>query len=409
MRAGFRENARPMPAVRPLCISTLDLAWFRRGGVVTKALALARAAQRAGYAPFFLCPSVDLHRTARRALRGAWPARERETSFEGFRCVQMGARFPEFEPRAHLFDPEALRRNLPPDAACVMVSGNNHAARPFLDLGRAFTMWPGSTFWEDCRHRVAASPWGARKLLDLGTRAWSERLERRLFAAARRVAVDTRYTRRHVLRLDPAWDPKTEVVPVPVDTDFYRPGEGNPRGHVLFIGRLSDPRKNLGLLLEAFAIAGARSPSLRLALVGSGDPALRDALARHPCAARIEWRENVSEDDKLGLLRSAIALVIPSHQEGFGIIGAEALACGTPVVSTPCGGPEDYVLPGRTGELLAGFSAPEMAGAILRLAGDPAARQRMSREARAFAEERLGERAVQPALLRLVEQALPSA
>ncbi|NUN92231.1 MAG: glycosyltransferase [Verrucomicrobiae bacterium] len=394
-----------MAGERPLCISTLDLAFFRQGGIVTKALALARVAARAGYAPFFLTPSVDLHHTIRRTLSGGTRPATRESVFAGYRCVQMAARFPEFEFRAHFFDPVRVRKALGERAVCVMVSGNNHAARPFLDLGRAFSMWPGSTFWEDCRHRVLAAPWGVRKALDLATRPLSERLERRLFAAARKVAVDTRYTRDCVLRLDASWAPKTTIVPVPVDTDRYRPGEGNPEPQILFIGRLSDPRKNLGLLLDAFARAASRAPGLRLALIGSGDESVAARLVGHPCADRIAWLADVTEEQKIRHLRASLALVIPSHQEGFGITGAEALACGTPVISTPCGGPEDYVVNGQTGRLLRGFDAPEMAEAMLEMANDAVERRRMSTEARALAEERLSEQAVKPDLLKLIEAA----
>ncbi|MCC7518851.1 MAG: glycosyltransferase [Verrucomicrobiae bacterium] len=391
-----------------LCISTLDLAFFQRGGVVTKSLALARVAARSGFAPFFLTPSVDLHRTARRTLAGTHPPAMREIAFEGYRCVQMGARFPELECRAHRFHTKRLRQLLGRGTACVMVSGNNHAARPFLDVGRPFTMWPGSTFWEDCRHRVISAPWGLRKVLDLAGRPCSERLERRLFAAARRIAGDTRYTRDCVLRLDASWASKTSVVPVPVDTDVYRPGEGTPERQILFIGRLADPRKNLALLLDAFALAGSRAADLRLALIGSGDASVHALLSHHRCAGRINWLANITEQEKIQQLRASLALVIPSFQEGFGIIGAEALACGTPVISTPCGGPEDYVVTGQTGNLLGAFDAPEMAEAILEIANDPERRRRMSREARALAEARLSERAVEPELRRLVEAAVPS-
>ena len=54
--------------------------------------------------------------------------------------------------------------------------------------------------------------------------------------------------------------------------------------------------------------------------------------------------------------------VIPSHQEGLCISALEAMACGVPVVSTRCGGPEDFVLPDRTG-LLVPHQAPALAAA----------------------------------------------
>src|SRR6185295_4667659 len=61
--------------------------------------------------------------------------------------------------------------------------------------------------------------------------------------------------------------------------------------------------------------------------------------------------------------------VIPSHQEGLGIVGLEAMACGLPVVATRCGGTEDYVKNGANGYLV-GFFADEMADAIIRVLKD---------------------------------------
>ena len=58
-----------------------------------------------------------------------------------------------------------------------------------------------------------------------------------------------------------------------------------------------------------------------------------------------------------------------SAQEGLGISGIQAMACGVPVVSTRCGGPEDYVIDGKTGKL-AGNTPEELADAIAWIVAD---------------------------------------
>jgi D-inositol-3-phosphate glycosyltransferase len=61
------------------------------------------------------------------------------------------------------------------------------------------------------------------------------------------------------------------------------------------------------------------------------------------------------------ILRRATLFVLPSLQEGFGIVVAEALASGIPVLVTPCGGPEDLVRDSHGGEVMSSFDPEELA------------------------------------------------
>lgn len=391
---------------KPLCISTLDLHFFQLGGVVTMATVFAQVAAEEGFTPFFLTPSVDLHRTLRRTLGGRFPPALVKSEFGGFPCYRMGARFPEFEFNAHHFGRDALREVLSSVSACFVVSGNSHAGRPFLDVTRPYGVWMAATYWEDCQHRVRAAPWSVRKALDLATRASCEQLERCILEKADRVAVLTRYTERCAIGFNPAWKKKIAVIPVPVNCDRYRPTTQPHRRSLIFIGRLSDARKNLRLLLDSFRICGAKDASLELVLIG-GDGGAVESLHEHPFASRIRHLPQVSESEKICLIQNALAVVIPSWQEGLSIVGIEALACGVPVVSTPCGGPQDFVIHEQTGWLLQGFEAIEMADAILRMAGDSRLQKRLGQQAREFAMAQLSVEAVRPRLKAFIRQQLP--
>lgn len=57
----------------------------------------------------------------------------------------------------------------------------------------------------------------------------------------------------------------------------------------------------------------------------------------------------MDNDDLPAYYRGADVIAIPSRQEGLTTVGLEAMACGMPVVSTRCGGPEEYVKDGETG------------------------------------------------------------
>jgi glycosyltransferase involved in cell wall biosynthesis len=98
--------------------------------------------------------------------------------------------------------------------------------------------------------------------------------------------------------------------------------------------------------------------------------------------------------------REIDVFAIPSRQEGLCIAGIEAMASGVPIVSTRCGGPEDYVCPGKTG-LLVGFESDAIADAIVAIAQDRVLRNAMSANARAAAERQYAPEV----FFRLIEEA----
>lgn len=138
-------------------------------------------------------------------------------------------------------------------------------------------------------------------------------------------------------------------------------GDGPPV--ILGIGRLVE-QKDFVTLIVAFARL-ARHRNVRLIILGEGP--LRASL--QTLAERLGVADRVSlvgfQKNPLPFLRRAAALVLSSRYEGFGNVVAEALACGTPVVSTDCPhGPAEILEQGRYGRLVPVGDAEAMAQAI---------------------------------------------
>ncbi|MBV9892942.1 MAG: glycosyltransferase [Chloroflexi bacterium] len=133
------------------------------------------------------------------------------------------------------------------------------------------------------------------------------------------------------------------VIPLGVDDTLFEDASGEAlqlcdgAPYVLVLGRLH-PKKGLERFIDAFLEATEDSGlgRWRLAIAGDGEPAyvagLRQSVQRHDTAAKVQFVGWLTGERKAAALREAQLLALPSHQENFGIVVAEALACGTPVL-----------------------------------------------------------------------------
>lgn len=142
--------------------------------------------------------------------------------------------------------------------------------------------------------------------------------------------------------------PASKITPIPLayDSNHFWPLEASAivddsadQAYLLYIGR-HDPYKNVGGLITAFASIKDSAECL-LRVVGPPDPrytpelhALTQALG---VAERVEFAGYVDYQALPALIRNAVALVIPSKWEGFGLPALEAMACGTPVIASNVG------------------------------------------------------------------------
>jgi glycosyltransferase involved in cell wall biosynthesis len=159
------------------------------------------------------------------------------------------------------------------------------------------------------------------------------------------------------------------VAPMPAATELFTPGPGRERDRLLYVGRLN-AQKGVALLLRALALMHHRCA---LDVIGDGADAesLRGLAASLGIAERITWHGALPQEKLIPFYRRAAALVVPSRDEGLGLVAVEAQLCETPVVAFDSGGLRDIVEDGATGLLVHEMDEAALAKAIDTLLGDP--------------------------------------
>lgn len=182
-------------------------------------------------------------------------------------------------------------------------------------------------------------------------------------------------------RIERYWRREAEVIPPPVDTDFYSPG-GERRDHILMVAALV-PYKRVDM-----GIAVARALGRPLHVVGTGP--LARSLAR-TAGEDVTFLGRVSAERLRDEYRSASLLLVP-NVEDFGMVTVEALACGTPVVGLRNSGTADVVISGQHGELAEECAVDALAGACERVLASPLPPREMCTRAESFSRQRFRRR-----------------
>ncbi len=139
---------------------------------------------------------------------------------------------------------------------------------------------------------------------------------------------------------------KPDVIPNMVDEDFFFPSETDRyRDPVFFTLGSMEPGKGISDLLHAIALVAGKGRRAHFRIGGTG----RYEKTYRRLAEKLEIEESVAWLGRLDRKRvrqemsCCDVFILPSHLESFGVVYAEAIACGKPVIATRCGGPEGIV------------------------------------------------------------------
>ncbi len=363
-----------------LAIVTQDPANY--GGVLRLVEYIYRRAEAAGREPTILhyakyTDHPELHASLSNLFRGELNLmpKEKKYEFRGMRTHAIGAFFPEWEPQ-RIRSNALWRRALSEYDSFILVTGSAQTGLPQAQSGKEFIAWISATVEDDRRKRLSN---------DRGITNWIERAglsailkaESGVLRSATRLLVVSNDTQAHVAKTSGR---AAEVWPFPVDTNKFGQGNGRDKStkpNFLFVGRANDPRKRIELFLAAAINLRRMHPELdfSVTIVSSVAPDLRNVPVRS------EWLANVTEEKLIDLYRSSTALILTSEQEGLGIAAMEAMACGLPVISTRCGGPETFIEDGASGFFVAD-NAEAFAGCMFELSANESLQTTISEAAR---------------------------
>jgi phosphatidylinositol alpha-mannosyltransferase len=198
-------------------------------------------------------------------------------------------------------------------------------------------------------------------------------------------------------------------IPNGVDVDAYASGPllpGYPRpGTVGFLGRFDEPRKGMPVLLDAVRRLAPTRPDLRVLVLGRGDaPALLRRAG--PVGDRLDVLGAVDDATKAAALRSVDVFCAPNLRgESFGIILAEAMAAGAPLLASDLDAFRAVLGEPQAGVVFPAGDAAALAAQLAALLDDPARRAALSAAGRARAVD-FGWTTVAAAVVRVYRAAI---
>ena len=368
-----------------LAVPALDLG----GGVPAVARFIKDAALRAGHELRLVSLSMDSRDPCSTRLRSprSWfrGVTLRKGEWDGLPFTHVGAAFGEFE--FQQYKPRDVLTRLVADCDVIqVVCGSPAWANAVCGLGKPVSLQVATRARVERRERDGNSHgpigWWRR-----GMTAITNRMDDRALRRVDAIQVENPWMLDYARSLNQGRAVDIRYAPPGVDATAFQPATARDLVHdpyILCVGRLNDPRKNIGLLLDAYLHLPANLvATTRMVLAGKTAPP-RDfwaGAANAGVAGRITFVEQPGLAELVRLYQGASVFALPSDEEGFGVVVIEAMACGIPVVATRCGGPDGIITEGRDGYLVDRGDAQALAERLVLLLTDARMNERMGKAA----------------------------
>ncbi len=278
--------------------------------------------------------------------RAKFSSTSRTTTFEGMQCIEVGARWAFWEPGHYANTQEQWENVLKDYDYFFAVSATPIAAHPLALLNKKFVLWCSTPYNNDRTERVKTLH-GIRKIIDTAAQPFMNHIEKTILEKATTVLALSSYSKKEFNKLVPTKN--ISLCPQPV-TAINQTSQKKDPNLIISVGRFSDPRKNIGMLIHTFAQIQQTIPQAKLCIIGQKPTEKQLKPFENTIKnLNISFSGPLSKEALANYYQKASLKLITSYQEGFGIAGLEALAAGTPVITTNCGGVNDFVINNLSG------------------------------------------------------------
>tara|TARA_Y100001960_G_scaffold332384_1_gene432682 strand:- start:1299 stop:2486 length:1188 start_codon:yes stop_codon:yes gene_type:complete len=316
------------------------------------------------------------------------PVQQKKTNSETYsklQTIDVECKIPQLEQNLTA-DSHIWRKLIKNYDRHIAIGGTVLVANPLAASGIRHMVWCAADLEGDRKFRQDTMPWWRRWLDKKIVHPALVRQQQHVVSANNKIFTVSHNTAERILALQPTREADIKVLPIPADTEFFIPPVNRVDSFKLgFAGRLDDPRKNADLMFAMFAKILATGTNATLSITGDPTPTLLTLAANHGVEGNISFEGFLSPNALRRFYQSLDVFVICSFQEGLAISGLEAMACGVPVVSTKCGGPEDYIRHSRNG-ILCQFDPDQIAKALTEILHDNNLKHQLGKSARQTVE-----------------------